>query len=545
MKKANKYTLLAGICCMSLLASCDYEDINTNDFEMTDDEGIRDGYAVGGLVTAMQKAVTPVGTQADDTGMINEYQVAYHLSADNWSGFFSENNSWSAGQNNTSYFQIDGWISATYKWSYTQLLEPWKKLKASAEKNGTPEVYALAQILKISAWHKNLESFGPMPYSHAADASMNIPFDAEKDVYTAMFNDLTEAIETLTPLAENGVSVMANYDAVYGGDSKKWVKYANSLMLRLAMHIRFADETMAKTYATQAKNHRIGLISNKDEEAKMSRGAGLVFRNNIEWLSEQYNEARMGSSIYSYLMGYEDPRLSAYFKPVEKDSKYGVVAFDGKSYQAIPAGHAYGQNTEYQNFSKPNISSETPTYWLRASEVKFTLAEAALVWGGEFGDAEALYKEGIATSFQENGVNASVESYINSGKTPVGHKVTVPNKTCDFAAPSTVTAKFEGNTEQKLEKIMTQKWIALYPNGQEAWTEWRRTGYPKMNPVLVNNGSFQGGDKEKGVRRMLYPNSFSQTADGKLIYDAALQLFNNGAGGQDKSSTRLWFDCKK
>ena len=82
-----------------------------------------------------------------------------------------------------------------------------EKLKAAAEKNNTPEVFALAQILKISAWHKALECFGPMPYSHAADATMNIPFDSEKDIYTAIFKDLTEAIEILTEKAENGVEL--------------------------------------------------------------------------------------------------------------------------------------------------------------------------------------------------------------------------------------------------------------------------------------------------------------------------------------------------
>ena len=544
MKTTNKYKLLIGVCLMSFLTSCDYEDINTNEFEMTEEEGIMDGYAVGGLITSMEKAVIPIGTQADDTDMINEYQVAYHLSSDNWSGYFSENNSWDSGQNNTSYYQKDGWISATYRWSYTKLMDPWKRLKASAEQNKTPEVFALAQILKISAWHKTLESFGPMPYSHAADATMNIPFDSEKDIYTAIFKDLTEAIDVLTPLADNGVLIMPKYDAVYGGDAKKWVKYANSLMLRLAMHVRYADAEMAKTYATQAMNHPVGLIKSKDEAAQMSNGAGLVFRNNIEWLSEQYNEARMGSSMFSYLVGYEDPRLAAYFKPVDEGCKYGVVAYDGKSYQAVPAGHTYGQNDVFKSFSKPNIQAKTPTYWLRASEVYFLLAEAALEWGGAFGDAEALYKQGVSMSFQENGVTASVEDYLASGKQPVGHQVTHPQYSCDLPAPSSVTAQFEGDKEQKLEKIITQKWIALYPNGQEAWTEWRRTGYPKLNPVLVNTGETQGATKKDGVRRMLYPISFYQTADGKAIYEEALHYFNNGAGGEDKASTRLWWDCK-
>lgn len=315
MRKMNHFKLLAVICAMALFASCNFEEINTNQFEMSDGEGAMDGFEVGGLITAMQRTVIPVGTQADDTDVINEYQIAYHLSADNWSGFFGENNSngWNAGSNNTTYYLLDNWIKATYTQSYTNALDPWKKLKIASEKNGTPEVFALAQILKISAWHKTLESFGPMPYSHAADATMNIPFDSEKEVYTAMFEELTAAIEELTEKAENGVNVMGAYDAVYAGDATKWVKYGNSLMLRLAMRVRFADAELAKKYATQAVNHSIGVMTAKDDAAQMSQGAGMTFRNNIEWLAGNYNEARMGSSIFSYLMGYEDPRLSVYF----------------------------------------------------------------------------------------------------------------------------------------------------------------------------------------------------------------------------------------
>lgn len=103
MRKMNHFKLLAVICAMTLFASCNFEEINTNQFEMSDGEGAMDGFEVGGLITAMQRTVIPVGTQADDTDVINEYQIAYHLSADNWSGFFGENNSngWNAGSNNT------------------------------------------------------------------------------------------------------------------------------------------------------------------------------------------------------------------------------------------------------------------------------------------------------------------------------------------------------------------------------------------------------------------------------------------------------------
>ena len=223
MKKINQYKFIAGVFAVSLLASCNYEEINTNPFELTDEEGVMDGVAVGGLITTIERTVFPVGTQADDTDIINQYQTDYHLSADCWSGFFGQNNTWGGGNSNVTYFLNDSLISGTYKRAYTNTLDPWIKLKAAAEKNNTPEVFALAQILKISAWHKALECFGPMPYSHAADATMNIPFDSEKDIYTAIFKDLTEAIEILTEKAENGVEVMSEYDVVYAGNSTKWV----------------------------------------------------------------------------------------------------------------------------------------------------------------------------------------------------------------------------------------------------------------------------------------------------------------------------------
>lgn len=536
--------LFAAAFAMLLCTGCNYEDINTNPFEMTEEEGMMDGIAVGGLITTMQQSVLPVGTQADDTGIINQYQIAYHLSADTWSGYFGQNNSWNSGNNNTSYYLQDSWISSTYSSSYTSVLDSWKKLKANAEANNTPEVFALAQILKISAWHKTLESFGPMPYLNADAATLNIPFDSEREIYTAIFEELTSAINILTQKAENGVSIMSAYDAVYAGDARKWVKYANSLMLRLAIRVRFADATLAKQYALQAVSHSIGVMTEKSDEAQMSTGAGMVFRNNIEWLSEQYNETRMGSSMFSYLTGYHDPRLSAYFKPVDENCLYGVTAFDGKVYQAIPQGHTYGQNSTYQSFSKPNIQGSTPTYWLRASEVYFLRAEAALVWGSVFGSDASLYQQGIEMSFQENGITSSVTSYMNSGLTPASHSVS-GSYYCNYSAPTTATAAYSGSTEQKLEKIMIQKWIALYPNGQEAWTEWRRTGYPKLNPVLVNRGSSFGvTNSTNGVRRMVYPQSFYQSADGQEIYNAALQLLNNGNGGSDLASTRLWWDCK-
>lgn len=551
MKKINQYKLFAIAFAVWTLASCNYEEINTNPFEMTDKEGIMDGIAMGGLVTAMEKSVFPTGTQADDTGPVNAYQTAYNLSADAWVGFIGVNNTWNGGNCHLNYVIFDDWVKTTFSNSYTSLLDPWKKLTASAKENDTPELAALAQILKISGWHKVLESFGPIPYTAAGKETIDVPFDSEETVYTEMLKDLAKAVEDLTPKAISGVKVMADYDLVFEGNSTKWVKYANSLMLRLAMRLRFIKPELAKEYIKLAMDHSVGVMTEAGDAAGAGPGAGVALRNPIFWIADNYDDARVGTSILAYLMGYKDPRLSAYCLPANSQCKVAVTAFNGEKYQAVPLGHlntkSNNQSTEFDSYyyySKPNIQANTPLYWMRASEVYFLRAEAALFWGNDYGkgEPEALYKQGIETSFQENGVTGSVDSYMASGNTPAANKVTSNKFGFNYDPPCETTAKFEGTPEQKLEKIIIQKYIALYPNGQEAWTEFRRTGYPKLNPIIPggNHNTNQINDS-RGMRRMSYPVSFNGTDQSQEIYQDALQKL----GGADNAATDLWWAKRK
>lgn len=535
--KLKKYKYILGVLTVSLFTSCNYESINTNQLEMTPDMGIMDGIAVGAPYKSMQQNIFPVGTQADETAVINQYQISYHLSADSWAGYFGQNNNWQGGRNHLNYVMVDSWISASYQAAYSSVLDSWKKIKVEHEKIGMPETFALAQILKISAWHKATDMFGPIPYKHAGEPILIVPYDSQEDVYQYFFEDLSEAINILTPIAEQNGRLMTDYDAVYGGNIRKWVQYANSLKLRLAMRIRYVDPSKAQQYAEEAVNHQIGVITAKEDEAQISKGAGSVFVNNIEWLDRQYNESRMGSSMLVYLAGYEDPRLPKFFE--ESESPYAQEVPQGGKYQAIPTGHVMATNDIFKSFSHSNIKSETPTYWMRASEVYFLRAEGALFGWNMKGDAESLYKEGIAMSFNENGVNLSeTDAYINSGKSPAKYILKQPINVV-IPAPTLTSVKWEGSQEEKLEKIITQKWIALFPNGQEAWSEWRRTGYPKLHQVIRNNS---GGEvsSEKGIRRMIYPKSERQSSEQIENYNKAIELL----GGPDKPSTNLWWDKK-
>jgi len=538
--KTKAYKYIVGVLALSLFTACDFQKVNTNEFELLPEEGLMDGISIGGPITAMQKCVFPVGTQADGTSVANRYQTAYNLAADCWSGYFGQNNNW-GGPNNLNYFLKDGWVASSYTESYSTVVPLWQDLKGKTETQ-FPEVFALAQILKISAWHKATDMFGPIPYKEAGKGLITVPYDSQEEVYKSMFKELSDAIEVLTKYADNGNSkLLPNADAVYAGDVHKWVVYANSLMLRLAMRVYYADAALSKQYALQAVNHSYGVMKSKDDEAKMERGASLEFKNNLDVLINQYNECRMGSSMLAYLGGYQDPRLPKYFN-TSTVSQAVTVGTYGK-YSGVPTGHDVSSNDAFKDSSRPAITSTTPTYWMRASEVYFLLAEAALHGFAVGGTAESLYEKGIEMSFEENGIASSeVADYMSSGLKPSAYSfhLTNPGVNVDVPAVTQATTEWSGTDEEKLEKIMIQKWIALYPNGQEAWTEYRRTGYPKLHSVVTNysNGEI---DSEVGIRRMRFPTNKSTSAEDIANLESARKLLR---GGLDKAGTRLWWDNK-
>ena len=538
--KTKAYKYIVGVLALSLFTACDFQKVNTNEFELLPEEGLMDGISIGGPITAMQKCVFPVGTQADGTSVANRYQTAYNLAADCWSGYFGQNNNW-GGPNNLNYFLKDGWVASSYTESYSTVVPLWQDLKGKTETQ-FPEVFALAQILKISAWHKATDMFGPIPYKEAGKGLITVPYDSQEEGYKAMFKELSDAIEVLTKYADNGNSkLLPNADAVYAGDVHKWVVYANSLMLRLAMRVYYADAALSKKYALQAVNHSYGVMKTKDDEAKMERGASLEFKNNLDVLINQYNECRMGSSMLAYLGGYQDPRLPKYFN-TSTVSQAVTVGTYGK-YSGVPTGHDVSSNDAFKDSSRPAITSTTPTYWMRASEVYFLLAEAALHGFAVGGTAESLYEKGIEMSFEENGIASSeVADYMSSGLKPSAYSfhLTNPGVNVDVPAVTEATTAWSGTDEEKLEKIMIQKWIALYPNGQEAWTEYRRTGYPKLHSVVTNysNGEI---DSEVGIRRMRFPTNKSTSAEDIANLESARKLLR---GGLDKAGTRLWWDNK-
>jgi hypothetical protein len=154
------------------------------------------------------------------------------------------------------------------------------------------------------------------------------------------------------------------------------------------------------------------------------------------------------------------------------------------------------------------------------------------------GTAKDLYEQGIAVSFDENGV--SDDTYATDGtSTPIAFTDNADGSSYNASAPSDITIAWieTESFERNLERIITQKWIAMYPDGPEGWAEFRRTGYPKLFPV-VNNNSNGTIDTDEQVRRIPYPDSEYDTNS------AGVQTGITLLGGQDNGGTKLWWDKK-
>ncbi|WP_315161644.1 SusD/RagB family nutrient-binding outer membrane lipoprotein [Capnocytophaga leadbetteri] len=549
MKILNKHIAIMALSSV-FFTSCikDFEEVNTNQLQPTDEQASRDGMSSGGYFAELVSLPIPTGT---GTGPANDYQVIQNMSTDNWVGYFSPGrNHWDGGNNQTSYYLSDFRVNGTFS-TLIKIMNPYFQMKTQTHNvktvNGrlvyeskdisSQAIYSLAQIVKIMGMHRTTDLFGPIPYSDMEPGKVKAKYDTQEQVYRSFLQELDEAVATLS---QYGVTnkVLEEYDPVYGGDTSKWIRLGNSLMLRLAMRVRYADPALAQQYITKATTNAGGLIENDDQAGKLATSSKYIFHHSLVTMLG-YKELKMGATIYSYLVGYNDPRAEKYFTK-------NTAGTNQTDFYAVRSGiNPVTDATIYEKYSEPTVVNSTPTYWLRASEVQFLLAEAALIGWYTNDTAENLYKKGIELSFTENGLTAAqAQSYYNSSALPANY-IDLKNSSYSVNAVSTIDKKWlsSGTEEEQLEQIITQKYLANYPNGFESWSEWKRTGYPRMFGVpfdLSNKGTqnVSSSGKEYGVRRYPFPQKeFELNRENVTAAQALL-------GGTDNAATNVWWDKK-
>ena len=533
----NRYSgrtlLLVSSCFLWILGACtgDFMETNTDPNAATEEELGYDNLGMGSMITQMQYQMHPCITK-DQNIDVNNYQKMFSLAGDIFSGHQGASNMFdSNGRNNTTYDMYPDWCAAAYTVAYQNYMTPWYTLYTKREIN--PSTFAVGQILKVFGMHRITDMYGPVPYKGFAPAS-DVPFTSQQDIYEQFFKELDEAVNILkTYIKDNpGAKPLSGYDKIYGGDFEKWIKFANSLKLRLALRIVYVDKTTAQQKAEEAIKEGV-FTDNEDNAILKVDGSATV--NPLYMICYTYNDSRLGATMESYLKGYKDPRLDIWF------GKSEVSGY--KEYNGIRCGSLFTGN-DYKIFSNLNVSASTPIQFMNAAEVYFLRAEAALRGWNAGGNEKTLYESGIMTAFaqplgstQAKAGDASV--YIKGTTLPIPY-VDPKNTSYSESSIGQVSVSWEYATEfeERLEKIITQKWIALFPDGQEAWSEFRRTGCPRVIRVAVNNS---GGliDKKKQIARLPYPTNLSK--DYPILYKEAVNNPKLLDGG-DNGGTKLWWD---
>lgn len=526
MKKNSIFNKLIAGSLVLALASCtgNYLEINSNPYQPGDLSA--DDYSLGSAMGNVASAII--------SSDVNTTQFTECLLGGPCGGYFADSNGgWATTISN---------YNATNDWTRVLLMSDriistlysnLSTIKQVSETTENPVPYAIAMIMKVACMHRVTDAYGPIPYSQiGAGGEITTPYDSQEEVYNKFFEELDESIETLTE--HRNAALTASADAIYYGDVQKWVKFANSLKLRLAIRIANVSPTKARQMAEEAVSHELGVIESNDDNATW-KYFGTI--NNPLYVAVRYNEEASGgdthpaADIVCYMNGYNDNRRASYFEESN---------WPGETYVGLRRSIDMSAASPYFiNYSRVKISTSDPVLWMNAAEVAFLRAEGVAVYGFNMG--------GTAAEFYENGVRLSFDQWGASGASEyLNDDTSTPQLYVDPAGLNTyennlsaITIKWDesASTAEKQERIITQKWIANWPLGNEAWADYRRTGYPRLMPATAA-GNKSGGivDSNRGARRMPYPSEeySSNTAN---VQNAVSTLL----GGPDNMATDVWW----
>lgn len=493
-----------------------FEDTNANPYGITDADLAKDYYNVGGYFSQLQNYIYNVTANL---------QVEQNLVGDAFAQYMVPPTPFQSNVNNVTYKFV--WYSQLWTTDYSNVMTVVHLLKSKGYDKTYPNFWAWATVLKIFSMQQVVDNYGPMIYSNYGSSSTTIPYDAPKSVYYSFFAELDTAVSTLSNYTSS--TSFSKFDKAYNGDVKSWIKAANSLRLRLAMRIVKVDPTKAQAEAEKAVSNSYGLIDSNSYNFNVDLNGA---KHPLWYFSSSWDDCRMCATVGSILGGYSDPRLPLYFGTATDASVSG-------QYIGIRQGIDITSKSTYVGFSPvgSTFTGATSVQIMTAAEVAFLRAEGALRGWNMGGTAQYFYNLGINLSLSQYGVSSSYSAYANDSTSTFANYIDPHNATNSFAKSSTITIKWNESAtkEQKLERIMTQKWIAMFPNGQEAWAEFRRTGYPKLIPVVVN---YSGGTISTSdfVRRVPYPDS-EYTGNAAGVAGGVTLL-----GGKDNGGTRVWWD---
>jgi len=468
--------------------------------------------------------------EKEATPSIWNYQVAQNLFADQYAQYFACT---------ATYFPSDrltirmDWVGAAFNPIYTDVVPQLQSIFEAADPNSAE--YALANVVWVLVFHRVTDYWGPIPYFNAGVPAATVPYDPQDKIYDDFFKRLTAAVDVLK--THTSETPYGDWDLIYSGNVDKWIKFANTLRLRLALRISKVDPARAQAEAEAAVASGV-LTTSPDEDALVKRSLTGDDNNGLSIMSD-WNEFRMSATMESVLKGYSDPRMPVYFLPAQKTGTYegerngltstqltqSVNLHDANSHVGPRwASPSYGGNSDYLS---------TPQNVMAAAEAYFLRAEGALLGWNMGATAQQLYEAGITNSLKQWGITdpAVITGYINSMSTPIA-----PNDYLNSPPVTNIPVKWGATPAVQLEQVALQKWLATFPDGMEAWADYRRSHVLKLYPVANSDNPDITNTTTQWIRRI--PFLLSETQNNKAAVDAAVPLL----GGPDKITTPLWWD---
>ncbi len=504
------------------------------------------------------------------------YQYQYNLGPDNYAGYFvvSHRDFPYSSTTLTSTYNITNQFNGGPRGFYTTVKNTIMDLLHHPSVNDAPEIKAVNLLYYCIAAQELADISGPFTYEE----------DKQKSENPSIYNDMRTIYYGIKANLDTIVNCLKYFDAHRSEEYKKQINFvfkdyqtsrctftgdfgifaescwrlANSLKLRMAMHIVKVEPETARTWAEEA------VASGVIESLEMTHAlypSVSGFTNPLVELFGSWNDTRMSASLECLLMSLDHPYTKMLWNKnsnviTNRNTKVDTPAND--RIVGIRAGTFVGEGQSYANnhyiaysIPKSSMMSNAPLYLVKWSEVDFLRAEGALRGWKMGGDAKFFYERGIRNAsldeprdrqwYPEDGIKGYddfLEDYINR-ENPVDYVQVDPIGDGEpWPTLTKIGVKWnDGDSQEiKLEKIITQKYIALFPLSTEAWTELRRTGYPKIFPVLnpdEGDGTIEEGDI---IRRVPWVSLDPQTqAD---IMATGLQAL----GGDDFQATRLWWD---
>ncbi len=429
-----------------------------------------------------------------------------------------------------------------------------------------PEIKAWGLLLYNMAAQEQIDLYGTIAYTDHKNNKESNPFYFEpmSEVYDKIVANLDDivtvfnAFETKSDDYKAKVTpiLKANDRASQGKSFQDWARLANSLKLRMAIHIAQVDPAKAQKWAQEAINS--GVVETTGQELKFDMLDGTLNDHPLIMIAGTWGDSRLNASFESILKAFNHPYLEYAFAknsaPITNSVNPDEVCQADSLVIGLRAGIRMGDGQQlaqnprqaYSTIKQGQEWSLAPLYVMKLSEVQFLRAEAALRWGIG-GDAEFYYEEGIKNAAMDNRNAYPLDLYNNAMTEYLELEAPYPH---DYIDPMDarnnhtglikVGVKWGGTDKEKLEKIITQKYIAAFPNSYEPFTDLRRTGYPKIYPVLNAedaDGSLVQGDL---VRRLLLPGSDTSIGLNDILTSGVQAL-----GNDDVMGLHVWWDLEE